>query len=184
MTNQHQPTGLLLQLLGDLSRDPALCDRLIADAAAVIDSYALTPVAYAALRSRDLDQITSEAAREARGVIEHLRAIVPDVALPWPTSDPVINAISPNRGAINTVLTVVVTGKFFQTGATLTFQSPTNSYKATNIRVATTPDGRSTMNAQVTIAQPSSYDVIVTNPAGISATLSSGFTAVNPPPVP
>jgi len=177
-TGQNGQTGCLLHLLSDLTRDPALRDRLTQDPLAVIARYGVSPDKQAILRSRDIEQIASTIGREAKELIAQLRETSPTVMVPWPSHEILVKAIKPDRGATGTQLSVEVTGRQFAPAATLRFTHPgAPVVRGTDIRVHTGAEGQSTMWAKASFTKAGVYDVIVTNPDNEHGTLSAGFTA-------
>ncbi|HEY6329495.1 MAG TPA: IPT/TIG domain-containing protein, partial [Blastocatellia bacterium] len=81
---------------------------------------------------------------------------------------PSITSVSPTSGSTSGGTTVTVSGSNFQTGATVMF----GTASATSVTVQTS----STISAVTPANQAGTVNVIVTNPGGQSATLTSAFT--------
>ena len=91
---------------------------------------------------------------------------------------PQVTQVDPNQGQRGMTLDVTVTGKFFQTGATVNFGAGVTINSAvvnssTQITANLTIDGAATLGAR---------NVMVTNPDTQSGTLNNGFTVAAPPP--
>jgi hypothetical protein len=85
----------------------------------------------------------------------------------YTTPAPTIHSVSPTSGTRNGGTTVTVSGSNFVSGATVTFggtSASVRSTSATSISVRTPAHSTGTVN------------VVVTNPGGLSATLTNGYT--------
>ena len=95
---------------------------------------------------------------------------------------PAVTAISPQRGPVIGGTEITITGENFVDGATVRIGgiSATDAQilSGTKIRAITPP-----FNRQSSIVNRQSVDVLVTNPASLSDTLTGGFTYVPPPVV-
>jgi hypothetical protein len=87
---------------------------------------------------------------------------------------PTISSISPVSGTTAGGTVVTITGANFQSGATVTF----GSTAATGVTVVSSTSIKATTPA-LTAGRVS---VVVTNPDAQSATLTNGYTFINPPP--
>ena len=91
---------------------------------------------------------------------------------------PLVTAIAPDRGSPGTTVSVTVTGRNFQSGATLDVGA--------GVTVTGTVVGSATtLTASLTIAAGATFGprtVTVTNPGGQHGALPGGFTVAAPPP--
>jgi hypothetical protein len=87
---------------------------------------------------------------------------------------PTISGVSPNTGPSAGGTSVTITGTGFQTGASVYFSSAA----ATGVSVNSATQIQATTPAN----DAGAVYVVVTNPDGLMATLSGGFTYVAPPP--
>jgi hypothetical protein len=170
-------TGYFLHFLADLSRDPALRDRLADDPLAVLGQYGVALDKQAILRSRNMEQIVHMVTQEARDLIIQLREQPQIVQIPWGGSQVQVTSIHPSRGPTHDQLTLEITGMWFDDSAKLTFTCPKATVSATVVSVHTKPDGYSTMTARALFTVAATYDVTVANPNDDVGTLSSGFVA-------
>ena len=176
MTNIPR-TGYFLHFLADLSRDPALRDRLADDPLAVLGQYGVPPDKQAILRGRNMEQIVHMVTQEARDLIIQLREQPQIVQIPWGGSQVEVKSVHPSRGQTHGQLTLEVTGMWFDDNAKLTFACPKATVAATVVSVHTKPDGYATMTARAQFTVAATYDVTVANPNDDNGTLTSGFVA-------
>lgn len=102
---------------------------------------------------------------------------------PVPTGEmPEITSITPNSGASGTIVLITnLAGKHFQPGATVKLVGASSlPIDAGQVQAI---DTKITCFIDLTDAPEGKYDLIVTNPDGLSDTLSDGFTVNAAPPV-
>jgi hypothetical protein len=171
-------TGYCFHLLADLSRDPALRDRLADDPSAVLGQYSVPPDKQAILRGRNIEQIVHMITREAHDLIIQLREQPRISPIPWGGSQVEVKSVHPPRGPTHDQLTLEIRGTWFDDNAQLTFTCPQATVSGTVVSVHTEPDGHSAMTAKALFTVAATYDVTVTNPdSGEYGPLSSGFIA-------
>jgi len=179
------PTGHLIYLLTDLSRDPALRDRLANQPDEVIGAYRLAPEVLTALRSRNDAQIAGELVRDGLDLLAELRRHRAMMANLWFSPDIQVNSVSPSSGAINQSIPVTVEGVGFpsQQYAVLEFTAPNVETVTANVTSVTIDPrtGASKMAATVTFATAAVYTTVVTDStSNSSGQLASAFTAYDP----
>jgi len=81
---------------------------------------------------------------------------------------PTIRSVSPTSGAHNGGTTVTISGSNFVSGATVTFEGTAATVRSTS---ATSINVRTPAHAAGTVS------VVVTNPGGLVATLTNGYTS-------
>ncbi|WP_394847007.1 hypothetical protein LZC95_06010 [Pendulispora brunnea] len=179
-TQAASPSGLLLHLLADLSRDPALVERFAVDAVAVLQQYEVAQEKLEILRSRSPARIAGAVAAEVELLLPVLTK-PPQEIVGWPAPPAVqIKTIEPNDGPINEVIPVTVLGKGFASNATLTFTRPGAQVQGTGVEVITKPNGVTVLTAKATFKVAGGYDVTIANPGtSDSGTLPQGFTATS-----
>ena len=108
------------------------------------------------------------------GALKNDNTILPSSDGSPPAQAPTVTSVSPTSGTTAGGTSVSISGTNFVSGATVAFGGTT----ATNVNVGSS----TTITATAPAHAAGAVNVVVTNPNGLSGTLTNGYTYLNPPP--
>jgi hypothetical protein len=165
----------LVSLVVDLYRDADLRAMFRRDPKAVLDRYEIPSDVRAVLWRRVREEIQSLLHREVDSMVdEMIHGTV--VFMPYFGIQPEIFTVSPSNGATQVVIPFTLTGRYFDSKATLSFSKPaTEPVVATDVVVKLTDKDSSatTLTAKAIFQEAGAYDVTVANPPGSQETTTT-----------
>ncbi|PTL79158.1 hypothetical protein [Vitiosangium sp. GDMCC 1.1324] len=162
---------MLLHLLSDFLRNPALRERFESDPDGVLEEYGVSEEGIASLQRHDFDGVLKLLGEELRSVPfegERNQRF-------WGRADLKLQSLERHEAVVNEPTRITLTGEGFREGTQLVLQTPSCSVQGTGIQVRREPTGRSTLTALVQVPAPGTYDVVVLGAGGMG-TLPGAFT--------
>ena len=166
---------MLLRFLLDFADTPKLRHQFAIDPDRIVREYGLGPEAIAAWKAGDKGRMAKLLTAEAHSLLDHPPAV--HVQMPWWSPvKPDVRSIAPSQCDANKQTEFLIQGTLFETGATVTFQSPAGNV---NAHVSSVHE-QSKIVCSATIKNAGMYDVVVKNPSSEDqGVLPQGLTVVS-----